>query len=72
MGTVGFKDSSTSFKSAVRMGSPITLTGSGFTSTSMDDVFDILLSSEDVLEVLVRSLMEDKVVAFEKNGWMNE
>ena len=50
------------------MGSPITLTGSGFTSTSMDDVFDILLSSEDVLEVLVRSLMEDKVVAFEKNG----
>ena len=53
------------------MGSPIILTGSGFTSTSVDDVFDILLS-EDVLEVLVRSLMEDKVVAFEKNGWMNE
>jgi len=70
MGTVGFKDSSTSFKSAVRMGSPIILTGSGFTSTSMDDVFDILLS-EDVLVLLVRSLMEDKVV-FEKNGWMNE
>jgi len=25
-----------------------------------------------VVLILVRSLMEDKVVAFEKNGWMNE